>query len=138
MKKFTLFSIFVFLTMSITDISFSQVNTAPLSSEEKEVVKPLMKIVEGWYKKDMDSVMSAYHEKAIVEITAGGKVDKNRLRSILNLGSTNLSYDVEKIEIKGEKATIECTQKFAGKTIPRKIDLVKQEDSWFIIGLWLR
>jgi hypothetical protein len=41
MKKFTLFSIFVFLTMSITDISFSQVNTAPLSSEEKEVVKPL-------------------------------------------------------------------------------------------------
>ncbi len=139
MKTLTLSSLFFLLSLCITDISVSQVNTPPLSPEEAEVIKPLQRIVEGWYKKDMELVMSAYHEKAIIEMSAGGKVNKDRLRRILQLGSVPLSYDVEKIEITGgEKANIEATQKFGGQVIPRKFDLVKHGDVWLIIGLWLR
>jgi hypothetical protein len=139
MKRSTLLFLFVFLSMCVTNISISQVvNTPPLSPEEAEAVKPLKKTVEGWHKKDMELFMSAYHEKAIIEMSGGGKVNKDKLRKILHLGGVDMSVDVEKIEITGEKATILGITKLGGKVIPRKLDLVKQGDSWFIIGQWLR
>lgn len=139
MKKFTIFSLFVFFSLLVTDISLSQVNTPSLSPEEAKVVKPLVKIVEGWDKKDMELFMSAYHEKAVIETAAGTKVNKDGLKKILKqgMGGIHLSYDVEKIEITGDKASIECVLKWGDRIIPRKFDLIKQEDSWLIIGQWL-
>ena len=140
MKKISvrfLFSL-IFLFILIPNTSFTQVITPQLSAEEEEVVKPLRIIVEAWYKKDIDLGMSVYHEKAIVEMAGGGKVNKDRLRKILKPGSPDLSYDIQKIEISGDKATVECIQRFGNKTFPRKFDLVKERETWLIIGQWLQ
>lgn len=119
--------------------SLSQVSTPSLSPEEAEVVKPIKKVAEGWNKKDMELFMSAYHENAIIQGLGGARVDKERFRKILvNFGEPHISYDVEKIEITGEKATIECIMKMGSRVVPRKFDVVKQGESWLIIGQWLR
>ncbi len=132
---FSLIIVFIFL---LND-SLAQVTISlSLSAEEEEVIKPLRTVVDAWHKKDIELMMSVYHEKAIIELVAGGKVNKERLRKILRPGSPNLSYDIKKIEISGDKATVECIQTFGNKTFPRKFDLVKEEDSWLIIGQWLQ
>ena len=46
--------------------------------------------------------------------------------TLLRPGSPNLSYDIKKIEISGDKATVECIQRFGNKTFPRKFDLVSR------------
>lgn len=128
----------IFLFVLLLNASLAQVSTSlSLSAEEEEVIKPLRTIVDAWYKKDMDLGMSVYHEKAIIEMAGGGKVNKDRLRKILKPGSPELSYDIQKIEISGDKATVECIQRFGNKTFPRKFDLVKERDTWLIIGQWL-
>jgi len=140
MRKLTIYCLFVSFCLILTNVSYSQVNTQPLTSEEAEVIKPLEKFVEGWYKRDIELCMSAYHEKAVIVTVSGAKVDKKGLRKIfaLGMGGFHMSYDVEKIEITGDKATIECIMKWGNKDIPRKIDLVKERDIWLIIGYWLR
>lgn len=139
-KKFLYFILsFIFFSSWIINTSVPQVNTPPLSPEQAKVINPLRKINEGWNKKDMELFMSAYHEKAIIQGLGGAKVDKARFRRIQpNFGEPHVSYDVEKIEIKGEKATIECIMKTGSMVIPRKFDLVKEGEVWLIIGQWLR
>jgi len=129
----------IFFSLLLLNASFAQVTTTlSLTAEEEEVIKPLRTIVDAWYKEDIDLGMSVYHEKAVIELVGGGKVDKERLRKILRPGSPSLSYHVEKIEISGEKASIVCTQRFGNKTFPRKFDLVKEGGTWLIIGYWLQ
>ncbi|MDI6763657.1 MAG: nuclear transport factor 2 family protein [Thermodesulfobacteriota bacterium] len=139
MQKLILFS-FICISLFVTNVSQSQVNTPPLSPEEAEVIKPLQKFVECWYKRDIELCMSTYHEKAVIVTASGAKVDKKGLRRIFasGMGDIHMSYNVEKIEITGDKATIECIMKWGSKDIPRKIDLVKQGDVWLVIGYWLR
>jgi hypothetical protein len=129
----------IFLSILLLNASLAQVTTTlSLTAEEEEVIKPLRTIVDAWYKEDIDLGMSVYHEKAVIELVGGGKVNKERLRKILRPGSPSLSYHVEKIEISGGKASIECTQRFGNKTFPRKFDLVKEGGTWLIIGYWLQ
>ncbi len=139
MQKLIVFS-FICISLFVANLSQSQVNTPSLSPEEAEVIKPLEKFVEGWYKKDIELCLSAYHDKAVIVTASRAKVDKKGLRRIFGsgMGDIHMSYDVEKIEITGDKATIECMMKWGSSNIPRKIDLVKQGDVWLIIGYWIR
>jgi len=138
MKKLVFFGLFILISFCITDISLSQVSTPPLSPEEAEVVKPLERIVESWYKKDLELWMSAYHNKATIEVTAGGKMSKDKLRKYFKFGENAPLYKVEKIEIKGDNATAECTCKEGDRVIPMKFDLVKEGGSWLIMRRQLR
>jgi hypothetical protein len=142
MKK--IFMVFVlsllFLFGLLLNTSLTQVSTPPLSTEEAEVIKPIKKLAEAWFKMDIELYMSAYHEKAIIVTASGAKIDKKGLKKILasGMGGIHMSFNVEKIEITGDKATIECMMKWGNKDIPRKIDLIKEGEVWLVIGYWLR
>jgi len=138
MKQVAFFGLVIFLSFCITDSSLSQLSTPPLSPEEAEVVKPFKKIVEASQKKDVELWMSAYHDKATIEITSGGKMSKDKLRKYFKFGKHASMYEVEKIEIKGDKATAECVCKEGDRVIPMKFDLVKEGGSWLIMKRSLR
>lgn len=46
MRKLTIYCLFVSFCLILTNVSYSQVNTPPLTSEEAEVIKPLEKFIE--------------------------------------------------------------------------------------------
>ncbi len=134
MKKLISPFLFIFLSLcAIVNTSLPQVNTPPLSPEEAEVVKPFERIVESWHKKDVELWMSAYHDKAVIELTAGGKMSKDELRKYFKFGENAPLYKIEKINISGDKATAECILKEGKRVIPMKFDLVKEGGAWLII-----
>ena len=139
MKKFILLSLFALLPFAAS-ISTSQVNTPPLSPEETEVVKPFQSLVNGWYKQDLELYMSAYHEKAEIETTTRRKISKDTLRKVVKLeGNISCIIEIEKIQIKGNIANVNCTVKTGDQVVPMIYNLIKETDGhWFIIRRQIR